>query len=161
MRLQKFINEKYLTTVHVDWKHFDAEVFVNPSKRELREVAGTGYRGFGYRYLIDFKHKKIYVISENAFHETIMDAIPELPAFRKFWDNGVGREYIYTGDVAGGDHSSDALFARKYDGVVEELMAQDWKWVKRYLDADKIVKVLRDYFEDDTNFPEIDWDSVI
>ena len=50
--------EKYLTTVHVDWKNIDREVFVNPSKRDIKEMMDGETDNHGYRYLIDFKHKK-------------------------------------------------------------------------------------------------------
>lgn len=40
MRLQKYLNEKYLGTVREKWKrsNTDTEVFINPSRKELKEI---------------------------------------------------------------------------------------------------------------------------
>jgi hypothetical protein len=134
MRLSRYLNEKYVNTLSI--KGFgagDYEVFVNPTSKERKEVTvASDYRG--YRYLLDFKQKKVYIVSSETFHEELMNRTPELPNFNEFWHQGKHHDRIFTGDFSG-RHSSDALYAPIYTNQeLRELLKQDWNWAKRYID---------------------------
>lgn len=143
--------EKYLTTVEVPNTAYHSgnfEVFINPSKRDIRDAIGDSQ---GYRFIIDWEKKNIYVFTAYQFHETIMNAIPELPSFNDFWrkQDEKTTNRIFTGDVYGLNISvnSDALYADIYrrDQIQDMLDNRDWKWVNRYLPADKIIALLENY----------------
>ena len=104
----------------------------------------------------------MYVVGASAFHEDIMNTVDELPNFNNFWKGGEGADYIYTGDVSGNEHSSDALLAEKYHHDILKLMRQDWKWVNSYVKVDKVkpemvniiykaglidIEAMKDYFD--------------
>lgn len=65
MRLQRYINEKWLEMLN----NHDTDIFVNPSKKEIREILDGSY---GFRYFMDFKKKKLYLFSDNIFHRNVV-----------------------------------------------------------------------------------------
>ena len=70
MRLAQYLNEKW--TASIDRGYGETiEIFLNPSKKEIKEV--TAWSGFGYRFLIDFKNKEFYVWTDSLFHEPVME----------------------------------------------------------------------------------------
>ena len=133
MRLEQYLNERFLNTVRIKsgFNAGDYDVFVNPSKKERQEVLSVGG---GYRYIIDFLKKKVYVFTTETYHQMIMDDVPDLPSFNSFWQNGQHHDRIFTGDWSG-RHNSDALFAPIYTNEeMRDFLEQDWKWVSRYID---------------------------
>lgn len=137
--------EKYLNTIRQSKYNIgDYEVFINPTRRELIEVSEGGY---GYRFLFDFKNKKSYAISTNAFHMTLMNELSELPDFDSFWYNGK-HPYILTGDVniVRQEPSSDALYADVYKRFqVQEMLDMDWSWIPKSFPIKKIQDMLEEY----------------
>ena len=144
MRLQQYLKEKYLNTFHQDYGNEDFEVFINPSKKELRELVN---QEGGFRFLIDFKNKKFYAFSSRMFHDTVISKLPNLPNWIEFWKKGVGLEYIYTGAKAGDRYESDAMIrfgaeSYKYEGKLKQLSEQDWRWTGSFIDAKAVKKTV-------------------
>ena len=133
MRLEQYLKEKYLNTISTSgWRAGDYEVFLNPTSKERRElIKAADYRG--YRYLIDFKQKKVYIVSSETFHMELMNELPELPDFDSFWKQGKHHDRIFTGDYSG-RHNSDALYSIYTNPEKRALLDLDWSWAKRYLD---------------------------
>lgn len=132
--------EKYLNTISTSgYSAGDYEVFTNPTSKERREVTvASDYRG--YRYLLDFKKKKVYIVSSETFHQDLMNELPDLPDFDSFWHGGKHHDRIFTGDFSG-RHNSDALYAPIYTRAEKEhLLTLDWSWAKRYVDDIEGVK---------------------
>lgn len=134
--------EKYLNAIKSPTTSGTYEIFVNPTKKEMKEVDDGG----GYRYVIDHKNKKFYVFSALTFHKNMMNATPELPNFDDYWYKLKSVEYIYTGDAYKNAHGSDAmskfggqsLFSQKVSDKLKVLLNQDWSWLSKYLTASEI-----------------------
>jgi hypothetical protein len=133
MRLQRYLNEKYFGTVRTFTPPAgDYEIFVNPSKKEMREA--TDEDG-GYRYIIDFKRKKVWMWNANAIHMDIFNVVDEIKP-----DDDLA--LLFTGDFDGKKYNSDTL--NMYDEKdAKALLNQDWKWVDRYLDAKAIQYMIK------------------
>lgn len=148
MKLQSYLKEKYLNTIRTSgYNAGDYEVFTNPTSKERQElIKNSDYRG--YRYLIDFKQKKVYIVSSKTFHQELMDNIKELPPFDEFWRLRKHHDRIFTGDYSG-RHNSDALFGPVYKKKeLEYLLSLDWSWAKRYLDdIEGIKQMVQDEYD--------------
>ena len=121
-------------------KRSNYEVFVNPTKKEIKDAIGDSD---GYRYTIDFKHKKVYVFSADAVHEDLFNMVDELPSYFMYWNGDRTHSFIFTGAVERGNvHYSDAILVYAGDDL-RALLDQDWKWVSKYLD----VKAIRNMIE--------------
>jgi hypothetical protein len=140
--------EKYLNTIKQrGYMAGDFEVFMNPDSKEVREVQMGSE---GYRFLIDFKNKNSYVISANAFHETLMDEDPVLPSFKEFWYGGKAKDRIFTGDYTKGSKqwNSDAMYQGLYtNDELTNLLDKDWKWLRHTLDIKEVQNLITYYME--------------
>lgn len=146
MRLQRYLTEKYMDTLKQSYRGIQSEVFINPSKKELQEVIADN---MSMRFIIDFKHKKFYAFDVKMFHETVMNAVKELPNFRPaYWENGVGLDYIYTGATYRTEVDSDAMtrfeYEKEFYPKLFKLRAQNWSWVNKYVDSNKCIDTIED-----------------
>ena len=74
-----------------------------------------------------------------------------LPSWKSFWKDGVGLGHIYTGAIStrNDKYDSDEMwrFGSEYGDVwknkINQLYNQDWSWVKRYVDVEKIRGTIR------------------
>jgi len=156
MRFQKYINEKYLNTVHQKFMNIDAEVFINPSRKELRElIDDTG----GYRFILDFKNKNMYAFTMDMFHETFFKREDFWMTWNQFWTNGKNIDKVFTGAVDGINNrvESDMMIrfgmeSYKYKKELQKLLDQNWSWVK-HIDIDKAKKLIQDVVDKEVNMP--------
>ena len=140
--------EKYLNTIKqtLGYNDGDYEVFINPSKRDLKDAWEGDY---GYRFIIDFKNKKTYVAASSVYHTTMMDKLPQLPSHDSFWKQRK-HPYILTGDAEAYNHkvNSDALISGIYRyEQIGDMLEADWSFVPKSLPIDKIKKMLQDEYD--------------
>jgi hypothetical protein len=139
MRYQRYLNEKFYDGVKVYGTTF--EVFKNPTKKELKEVA-TGY---GYRFIIDFKKKDLYIASDDVFHYDMLDKTPLGNEYKltveAYWrGDSKTISYIFMGDTNKQMKrmNSDALIeiaaGKVYKAIplLEELKKHDNTWLRKY-----------------------------
>jgi hypothetical protein len=149
MRLQRYLNEKYYNTIVLN-KSTPAlsgqfEVFVNPSKKELKEVTDED----GYRFTIDFRTQKVYVQGALSFHEDLFNSTPDLPKHKHYWYGDFRlHTQIFTGNFARGTMIDSDVLGRYKKQEIIDLLEQDWSWVKRFLPADKIIDMLEKRIKD-------------
>jgi len=147
MRFEQYLNEKYIGTYHEI-----TEVFLNPSKRELKDaIAVTGY---GYRFMVDFKKKEFYAWTDRIFHDHIMTWLRDeqgrnyLPDFHSYWYKGKENDFIFTGSYStydGGTFESDHMYTVEKNGSLDALLAQDMTWLNKYIDSKKMKALFQDY----------------
>jgi hypothetical protein len=133
MRLQSYLNEKFFDAMKHNGDIF--EIFVNPSKKELKEV--IAFSGHGYRFFIDFKKKNFYAWSDVLFHEPAMGKIKELdssiPTFHAYWYKFKGSGDYFTGSSTGREVYSDYIQTVEDMQTGQQYLDHDWSFLKRYL----------------------------
>jgi hypothetical protein len=152
MRLQRYLNEKYFDSL----RDGGIEVFVNPSKKEIKDAISVS--GYGFRFLVDFKKKLVYVWSDKAFHEIVMDWMrkkgnKDIPNFDAYWYSGVEATRFFTGSVDkdGSVHSDHTYFLKnrnkdgqvfteykEEDSLADIILAQDMGWLNKYLNINRL-----------------------
>jgi len=146
MKFERYLHEQYYDALQIGSHTF--EIFINPSKKEIKEV--SNYSGRGYRFIIDFKQKKFYVWADVIFHEVVMDFMKEqgnkqIPDFQQYWYKGKMNDTIFTGssDVYG--YHSDHMYTLKKNGDLEKLLKLDMSWLSRYIDVDSLRSLFNEY----------------
>lgn len=149
MRLERYLNEKYLNAVKHSGKTF--EVFTNPSKDELRELGDI-------RGIIDTKTKTLYVWSAYMNHYNMMK---ENPTIKKalganadfYWSRGQGIDHIFTFDAPSNfsyinsdtmDFISFELSNPKVLEDLNKLYDADWSFMRKWVRPTEITNVIRD-----------------
>lgn len=161
MRLKRYLNEKYLSSVNFGEIY---DIFKNPSKKEIKELADVGY---GFRIIMDLEEENIYFASGDIMHRHMLQS-PELKndlgyfSWDLYWQRGSGAEQIVMFDVDNrmtnmnsdslynllviGDHDMRALNSDRID----ELLDFDYKWLKKYdlnpIEVKGYIKTLRRRF---------------
>jgi hypothetical protein len=145
------IVEKYLNAVKYTSDTY--EVFVNPSKKELRAFSG------GLRGLIDTKTKKLYIWSVWINHHNMvnsnkmMQRETGLTDFRKYWKEGDQLDHIFTFDS---EAELDYMNSDNIDYIAREVTTQktlddmnalydaDWSFMKKYMNPNITKKIIAD-----------------
>ena len=148
MRFEKYLNEKYMTAVKYAGDTY--EVFVNPSKKELRELDSI-------RGLIDTKTKKLYVWSAHINHHNMVNnnkmiqRDTGLTDFRKYWKEGDQLDHIFTFDTEGEldyvnsdniDYIAREVTTEKALDDMNTLYDADWSFMKKYTNPNMIKKLI-------------------
>jgi hypothetical protein len=148
MRLARFLNEKWLDDVQEYGSTY--EVFMNPSRKEIRQLDKSG----GYRFIVNHKKKEVYMVSANSYHSTMWDESEVRNRIGFSYDsysyNAKGFDYIYCGDgITNGRYGSDTMetLGTNYPNQLEKLANQDWSWVKKYLNTDEIISNINWYLD--------------
>lgn len=116
MRLYKYIKEEYLTRVKSSIAG-SAEVFVNPSKKELREI------GEVVRFIADNNTKKIYTWNAvKAFHKQTWRQIKEKSDSRLEIDP----------TLLSGTATRSGVIYRAYPEYRDYQDPKKFKWVRKY-----------------------------
>lgn len=132
--------EKYLDTIK-NYAGNEIDIFVNPTKRDMREIKDS----YGYRFIIDFYDKKIYMWSAmGAIHA---DIVKGLGLDRKKMTNGGYKDRYFTGTVDWliprimSDIFEHGNYDSKHDDI-QSMLNQDIKWLDKYIDTKELVKEL-------------------
>jgi hypothetical protein len=139
------LNEKYLNSIQGYGE--DHEVFINPTKRDMRDIKEKS--PYGYRFLINHKDKKFYAFSANTYHQVFFDGLAQeegLPAWGQFWSGGKGNSYLFSGHTdSGGRIDTDFFMQKRKEQDLVKLLGQNWDWAKKYIDIDAVRNVIIDY----------------
>jgi hypothetical protein len=125
MRLQKYLNEKYIGTA--TYLRLSSDIFENPTRKEIREISKKGY---GVRFIADSKTKKIYMgDGYNAFHNMIWDTVRKT--------TGDNRNSPYVGTLMSGELYDKEIVLSGVDMANaldrEKWSKIDWSWTKKWL----------------------------
>ena len=144
MKIDQLV-EKYVNSVQTYGESL--EIFKNPSKREIRDVLDQSRHG--YRFLINFKTKSFYIFSANTYHQVVFDEIwkeEKLPNWTSFWIGGKGNDYVFSGHQdSGGRPDTDFFMQRRTEEDMTALIDQDWSWLTKWIDIDKVRNMIIDY----------------
>lgn len=110
------------------------EVFVNPAKRQINELAEKFHKKEYVRYIADGDNKKLYVFPPSVLHLDVIKQIGEDRYLR------YPSEYLYLMGVAvkedgnwGSKHSNSFSSTDEYDSeFVLDVLDVSWNWTKRY-----------------------------
>ena len=105
MRLERYLQEEYAEGLKFGSTIWD--VYVNPTPAEVKELKAP----FGYRFLIDVSHKKVYIWDASMTHSDMMSKT-ELAQLRdfsffKYYREGKAADRIFTG------HTNDKMIPFK------------------------------------------------
>lgn len=143
MRLHQYLTEKWYDTLDRN----DTDIFVNPSKKEIREILEHGY---GFRYFMDFKKKKLYLFNSTIFHRNVVSAESNKVSreLKMYWgDYWRGTDptiaYIIMGDCDRNMNNNNSDAFNQYDGrdggngqqaldKLKELSKLDYTWLNKY-----------------------------
>jgi hypothetical protein len=117
MKLRRYLKEKYVTGFKLKRSGDIIDVMKNPSPKELKEVEHQSFNDAGFRFLIDFKQKDVYVWADTATHDQIFDKNPlMLPttSYNLYTNSADDVDRYFTGHVESGQVKSDIWFAFKY-----------------------------------------------
>lgn len=144
MRLLRYINEKYAFTTKPSmiFKR-SVPIFVNPSRKEIREIISSS-EGNTVRFSAFHHEQKVFMWDANLIiHDPVESEI-----FRKY--NLAGLPYtknpnLFAGlaNMSGGKlvaYSSDQL--RKSE-VEEKILSKDWSWLEKYVSVKKYLDRFR------------------
>lgn len=124
--------EKYLNTYSYDLVPGfpqSVEIFINPSKKELRETSDNYAKST--RFIADNKKKVVYVFDgTKALHREMWEGIAK--------EQGDSRRIYKTEDLLVGvfQNNRDVMFESNYIyplGIWERIYATDWKWADKYI----------------------------
>ena len=143
MRFQSYLNEKWYDTV----SGHDAEIFVNPSKKEIRDILESAD---GFRFFMDFRKKKLYLFSDELFHrQVVSEGASKLQRELKMnWHNYWEGEdpsiaYVIMGDCDKRMNNINSDAFNQYEGgegrpgyiafsKLNELAKLDYTWLSKY-----------------------------
>lgn len=129
-RLKQYLKEEYLMRFKKG-----GEVFVNPSFKEMREVAGES----GIRFTADSRNKKVYVWNEfDHIHEKAWKEIAPSDNAGKLsqqgillegeaWQKGNKFQMFWSDQM-------ESFFGWDVDDM--KMMKKKFKWVNKYIDID-------------------------
>jgi hypothetical protein len=153
--------EKYLDTIKHGSQMYD--VFINPDKKELRELSKAG--GSGYRFIIDFDTKQIYVMSASSMIHydmfSVIKDIKKITTWEKYHREASSR--LFTGDCDENDFkniNSDTFILsfrgmRKEDRLknLKELRSKDFSWLSKWMNPKEITDIIDNaiYYQEEKN----------
>ena len=137
MRLENYLNEKY-------WKMISAfgnsaEVFVNPSWKELMEVSNRGTEEI--RFSAHHNKKKIYAWNADLLLHDDVEKRTSEPEMLENEDllAGIAEKEGQIFKVTISDQLEFLLDDDQYD-FVEKILSKDWSWIKKYkIDPTKLI----------------------
>jgi len=141
MRLQNYLLEKYYDSAGST----GAEIFINPSKRDFKEMDAR----YGYRFFIDFRKKNIYMFNSDTYHREVIGTSGKYYKLNKelnlnwesYWNGTADSiEYVIMGDcnMNMSNVNSDSLMELAdswYDRSLEKvqtLTTHDYNWLSKY-----------------------------
>lgn len=148
MRLEQYLTEKYVNTIKHSSSTYD--MFVNPSKKEIAEIESQSFNGEGFRFLADFKEKKVYIWSTEIIHAQMIEDNPKTFTqilWNEYWAHAMDADRFLSGTIENGSVESDIW--RAFDSKANRLkgnMAReglqkapfwnmernDFKWLAKY-----------------------------
>jgi hypothetical protein len=124
--------EKFLTAYQGPWGDEYFEIFVNPTKREMKDIQDK-HRNI--RFIADSKKRKVYVFSTNSLHRRTWDEhiAPETGDSRKMYSD----ETLFGGAMEGNTLVNygvqDGLYPK--DVLAEWVLHPDvWKFAQKWFD---------------------------
>ena len=135
--------EKYLNSAKLyDGNTYD--IFINPSKKELKEIGDSSYRGTGFRFIIDFKKKNVYAFSTEMIHRWALESFDYWDDlyYIPYFDKGLGSDRYFFGHVIGNQVLSDIWSGYEYRirnlhqdipiEKIQKMKSYDKSWIKKY-----------------------------
>lgn len=164
MKFQRYLQEEYVDTVV--YKQYQSELFVNPSRSELTDLkdASPG----GYRFVVDTKYKKIYMVSSEILHEDLFEIKPNLLPnfdFADYYTKGLNTDRVFTGSGEWGkkiisDSWSIHGDIQRYAGndktvkKMTKLYNTDMTWINRYIPQKDIKEIIDKLIKRIESFPK-------
>jgi hypothetical protein len=145
MRLQQYLQEEYFKRIKNVFSE-TLEIFVNPSHKEMKEIAGK-YKST--RFIADSKTKKLYTW---GVYGSIHDDMYKSLSLGKNFQDDILKMKIMPGlsDVSKSGKSSmayseqlDMFVANSGWGLDSDSMYDSFKWVNKYMNIDNYFKKLR------------------
>jgi len=129
-----------------------SEIFVNPSKREMKDLMSASGMD-GIRFVLDTDTKKVIVWTGNVTHADMFRDYPTLiKGFNhgNYYMRGTDADHIFTGAIDKWDNiDSDSWFGDFKTRASQEILdnmklfvEKDLSWAKRYIDTKKIDKLV-------------------
>lgn len=77
MRLLRYLTEEYITSIKGKYSDGTFEIYKNPTPKEISELkkVDNAYRYSGFRVLVDFNKKDVYISNNNIIHEEMFKAL--------------------------------------------------------------------------------------
>lgn len=153
MRLERYLNEEYVTSTKSKYSIGTWDIYKNPSPKEINELKKVEYRSKGFRILADFDQKDIYVANNNIIHLEMMKALPQLKLksndYVKF-----GSDRFMTFSTMGDDMKSfvesDTINYWRYEmndtlfRATLDLHNKDWDWLGKWFTVSEVKKLVID-----------------
>ena len=151
MKLQKFLQEEYKTTLKNRWGK-TREVFLNPSRKEMDEVSGSPRfsradlldKGGNHIRFIGTADGKLYVFAPDLTHDEVITkmSLPAYPhAFEGIAEKRGGKW------VATETHSLESNLRNMdvvgYNKRLKTHLSQDWNFINKWIDIKKYLKDLQ------------------
>lgn len=126
MRLQQYINEKYLARFKDLFIDSSTEIYVNPSMRDLKELKNS------VRFIADAKTKRVYVWNAmDLFHKSAWERLKEK-------GHGKGGEYDRTNHVVAGEGRKKGRKIVVDPGMMIFIRGNfqyDWSFAEKYIEG--------------------------
>jgi hypothetical protein len=163
IRFKEF-NEQFVNTMVMKGgtRPGQYDMFVNPTKKELREIESQSFQGYGFRFMADFKEKKIYMWSNEVVHQEMIEKnqslFPQI-IWKEYWHNADEADRYISGHIDSGQIKSDVwrsfgsrFKAAKGDGTriglqrapFYNMEMNDFKWLSKYIDPKETKKLVTD-----------------
>ena len=145
MRLQQYLNEEYHSRIRSIAN--SAEVFTNPSRKEIREISKDDPLETTIKFIADNRNKKIYVWKYTGpVHEDMWEE-----ARKKDLRNDTRRGYLvpgYAGNIGGKWEMTESDGDGYLDETIKEMtnrttFIKSFKWADKYI---LITKYLRNRY---------------
>ena len=156
MKFLNYIKEEYVNSIVVDWtgKKVRAEIFVNPSPKEMQAAPGPGYGADYVRFFVNFKTKRLYVWNANVIHHEALELLYDMklmPSMKlenpKWWNTcfaGAGK--IISNKIKYGA-ASDYLNDEPYLIRNSSWLKSDDSWLNKWFTEPLIQSIKNDYSE--------------
>ena len=124
--------EKFLNAYNDPWGNGTLEIFVNPTKREMRDIMD---KHRNVRFIADSKKRKMYVFPSNALHRRTWDEhiAPVIGDSRRMYAD----ETLFGGAVEGNQISNYGFQDGFYQNwiLAEWVLHPDvWKFAQKWFD---------------------------
>jgi hypothetical protein len=140
MRLNKYLTEKWAKSFKMKGRGLRddiLEVFVNPTKSEFRDAAGTNdfdmLKGKWVRFFADMEKRQVHIWNPEVIH---------LEAWKRFGDSRKFTDVTLVKGVAE-NVGGKWVFTESDEGVERNLRHyswEDWKWADKWINVTKYLK---------------------
>jgi len=142
MRLEQYLQEKYLTRMKGTYSSGSFEIFVNPSTKEMREIGGI--RGMGLRFTADNVNQKLYIWdADKAVHIDVWEEFSKINKGRDYYDVTCCDVIFGQAELKGGKWEmtySDELTAGSERESFNEDVYNNSQWINKYIKVNKYLK---------------------